>query len=685
MQINQAVDICDGLIVGRKPGMTDEDWLKFKVANSGYTNIKFVNIPVFAGVYSNNSPTRPLDIRIERAAQEADIVFFHELGISESRKFFLDHVWDPSPNLCPWHNERMKKQKQEQLGQVPSLLALSMASLSPYNKAIGMTNGRPHVVSALDNVEGEKHLEAIAKQAKPNDVVTPALAEVLDHVPEAMTLMLHSFGSLESVGKMSPEISTSRCDGMFLGAAAGYFFCPATLLVYDQDGEDVEIVVNPSQKKIHSHHAVMRAFADFIAGHDPIDCPFTKNTKNENYFSIGEKQKDDATYKKWKGKVRTYEIPNEFFIILERISNMTRMLLERGNNISVGMKQSKGGFDKMAERLSLVFGKEWKRRIGDGDFDALDQNIHSAFMNLFYSMALVYFDSKHPDYVYQKRIITYLAKVVSARLVRIFQRLWAILIGSMPSGCWMTSHGDSWIVSLWFFLFCVMQIKLMPLDIAEEAERQLVEKIINIIVYGDDHADSVLRSVIAYWINEKAFAEWCSFYLSVTIRDVRDDVPFVAYPVGGHRGNDSLVYLKHYSVRNRHQGKDQPKYLPYRDIGEYALRAVHGREVKDRDIYDFALSLMGHGYGTYASNYYAYLWLRSAYTACFRQMEDKEAFLGLVLDRSHTNSDFIKKMRQVGISLEDMQKGFPSWASLIEKNAYDPVYHNHFRNDFIPF
>lgn len=439
---------------------------------------------------------------------------------------------------------------------------------------------------------------------------------------------------------------------------------------------------------MHSHHATLTNLSYFLAGYDPPEVIFTQNMKNEHYQSDGEKQRTLEKWEKAIAKVRTYEIPNEFFIVLERISQLGRMLIERGHLISIGMKWSRGGVDWLAKRLGVAFAKEWRRKFGDGDIDGLDQSIHYIFLQFFYQAAGMYFKRGHPDYPIMMRIINFLARVVSVRCVRFFARLWAMIVGKMPSGCWMTSHGNSWIVIFWFFLFGNMQIARAPLEKRAEMEAQLIDRIILMIVYGDDHILSSDRNETSEYFNTEQFAQWCKTYLNVSLRDVRPDVPFVIEARSGERVTEGIVYLKHFFVRNKRADLGQSKYLPFRPIAEYQMKAVWGRECKDRDIYDFLLSLLGHSYGTYASNFPAYLWLCGAFNHAIKYVETSKggvpAVLGQVKNRAHTNSDFMKKMRQNDLTIDDISHGFPTWETLVRKNQYDEVYHQSIRNDFVP-
>lgn len=102
------------------------------------------------------------------------------------------------------------------------------------------------------------------------------------------------------------------------------------------------------------------------------------------------------------------------------------------------------------------------------------------------------------------------------------------------------------------------------------------------------------------------------------------------------------------------------------------IRAVYGRTTRPRDVVDTMLSIIGHAYGTYASNRDAYDRLKVLYAELLTSdtiMQD----LPSVMKNRITNDD-LKKFRQMGLSIEEIASGFPEWATLESKNVWDEVY-----------
>jgi len=196
---------------------------------------------------------------------------------------------------------------------VPSLKALAARVLSGFNIALGTTNGRPHVISALSNIDGQKAQDVMAKHAGSTDQPSEMLSKALEHVPSALDKLYHAMGTTDKIGTIDPEIHFSRCDRMYLGSSSGQFTEFFETIKLESEFQPMSMYKQASQKKIHSCYAVMNSLVDFYSGEAPIDSLFVTNLKNEHYFSVGEKQETQETWDKWIAKARSYEIANDFF------------------------------------------------------------------------------------------------------------------------------------------------------------------------------------------------------------------------------------------------------------------------------------------------------------------------------------------------------------------------------------
>jgi len=138
--------------------------------------------------------------------------------------------------------------------------------------------------------------------------------------------------------------------------------------------------------------------------------------------------------------------------------------------------------------------------------------------------------------------------------------------------------------------------------------------------------------------------------------------------------------LKHSFILNPCKDAGQCNFLPFRESREFIIRAVWGRETKARDSIDVLLSIIGHAYGTYASNYDAYKRLRYFYEELVKRMKIP---YGQVMRNvaSRVNRRDLRKMRQLGITTDEILRGFPKWETLIAKNTMDWAYHDNIRTN----
>jgi len=672
-RIHSRYEVRDGKLLGRIRPLSDSEMLKIDIQSSGNTNIRFVHLNM-GSLPLRSITIKPMDPAIISSVMNGEVQWFASRGLQRTRRWFEQNVWRPYPRFCP--DLEMKIRRYEKSGTF-SLLVMAAREVSGFNAAFGMNHGRPHVISALENLSGEKIRQVMMSHSRPSDVMTDGLRKVLENVPNALDLMYEAWGLTGKINTQPAKLDPVRMEGMYFGASAGKYFENAKEFdLGKQDGVRARLIRKMGAQSIHAHTAVMERLKSYVKDGEPLPPSISvTNVKNEFKFSRWEKQKDAASFAKWKMAARTYEIVDKLLVEMERLTMTNRSVLEKSGpraSIAIGSKWTEGGAQHFMNYFKVKYGEEWKRAAGDGDIDKLDQSIHYIWLQFFVTMGGVYTNSNHPDYQWYMDMVAECAKRLSVRLVHFFADLWAIVVGKMPSGAWMTSHGDSWIMALWYFLFLVMEVASEP-DLKKRS--QLMEQALEAFfkVYGDDSISAADRLSGTYLrFNYENFNEWLQKYLIVRARDVRKDVEWCASVRNGRLNNDSIVFLKQYIIRNRQDGAT--RYLPFRPIDEYQMKAVWGREPKARDIYDFMMSILGNAYGTNGTNYEAWWWLRCVYLAAC-EGRDTELSLKTVQDRVNQDSSEIKKWRMKGIHVNDLVNGYPSWANLVSRNEFDPAVH----------
>jgi len=427
--------------------------------------------------------------------------------------------------------------------------------------------------------------------------------------------------------------------------------------------------VSPKGKKIDSFEQDLTDILTYLRTGKEPSIYWETPPKCENFFEFF-KQYDDIAWEKFVQKVRVFCIPSGIYIHLERLVSTLRHLKERGVVIQVGRPWSHGGMDAIARCLGVNRDTAFIPSIVEGDGKQFDQSVRDFFIDLYFSTMNTHLHPESPDYDMFEMITRFLLKNMLNRITRLFGDVWGIVHGGVPSGAYNTSHMDSWIMALYFCLFCVYQVHTAPESDQEELELEMIT-IIKIVVYGDDHLYQKGTGLGSVYFSGVAFADFMEKHFGVLIRDLKDGIPFCSEVKDGWLVKMGATMLKHQAVINPDNSKGQPAFLPYRESREFLIRSVWGRETRPRDVIDTLLSLLGHAYGTYASNRDAYDRMYCFYSELLMEVDLDN------LDRemaSRLGHDDLKKLRQVGLSVEELVSGFPDWDTLLKKNIWDPVY-----------
>lgn len=259
-------------------------------------------------------------------------------------------------------------------------------------------------------------------------------------------------------------------------------------------------------------------------------------------------------------------------------------------------------------------------------------------------------------------------------MTRLYGDLWGVHKGGVPSGCFNTSHMDSWIMGIYFFLFCSWQLTQCPAGDREALEKAILDSFI--VIYGDDHVYNRGEGVGSTYLSGRAFADFMKRYFDVDIRDVYDGISFLTKTHRGQVSQRGACFLKHFFIENPEASKSpkQAPFIPFRETFDYIVRAVWGKEVKQRDLFDVLLSVIGHAYGTYAANHDAYIALRSIYNEIFVE-------LGLTTEQTvaqmivKLGNEDLRRLRQQSLTKDDLLNGFPTWEELVRRNEWRPEEH----------
>jgi hypothetical protein len=298
-------------------------------------------------------------------------------------------------------------------------------------------------------------------------------------------------------------------------------------------------------------------------------------------------------------------------------------------------------------------------------------------VDMYFSMGLIYDDPTTEDYPARVEITKFLIRNLLCRITHLLGPLWAQQRGGVPSGCQNTSHMDSWVMAMWFFLFVSLQIQQSSPEVARKISAAFLIHLIMIVVYGDDHLyNKTADPDVSAALSGSKFVTFMKHFFDVEIRGMLDGVAFCSIQENGFLVERGATFLRHQFVINPYKDTEgQPLFLPFRETSEYIVRAIIGNDTsKPRQLVDVILSTLGHAYGTYASNRDAYDRLQCLYEACIEvsgidsQEMLKQAFRA-------AGKDDVETWNKMGMSIDAVLGGFPSWDTLIAQNGVDPRYH----------
>lgn len=586
-EINRAFIIVDGIPRFREG---DYEIAKMKVAVSKKASF----VPVKSPFHSNrgwpmSSMLGSADRRVVRALALADAYQLqHKLGRFAGWSELLE-AWTPiDPNKCE------------------SLQTLVIRKFSQFWQVFGTVNGRKFVTAATEALYPDKYTDALLNMNKETQKPPAEFETLRPMIPTAMDILYHHMG-IHEFGNERSKLHFAELGSMYLGASRG--LNPGDCYIIHDPSLDVPVFIKGTGKKSDLFEADLDAILEMIRTGEYVPVFWDIVPKVENFYKW-DCQNNDEKYKAWKSKLRLFVIPSSIFILVERLVSKIRHLKERGRVIAVGHSGTKGGMDKIARMLGITLENCEDPILEEGDAKNFDQSVLADFVKLYFSTMLIHERTDNPDYKIKEFLLKWLTENIVTRLTRVFADYWCVLRGGVPSGCFNTSHMDSWIMAMYFFCFAVYQLlNALPED-QEELEHEILN-VIKLICYGDDHLWNRGSGIASRYLTAHQFAAFCKKFFRVEVRDIFSGLPFLSKEKWGYITRRGACFLKHYAILNTDKRPGQSKFVPYRETREHVARVVYGRETSERDIQDVLLSTVGHAYGTYGCNKDAYDFLLS--------------------------------------------------------------------------
>jgi len=359
-------------------------------------------------------------------------------------------------------------------------------------------------------------------------------------------------------------------------------------------------------KKVIMYEAAVREFHKWIMSvkaKNPIEFQPLCVMKAKQEWKIWLDKNFDELWK-LPYSMREFFIPSMIQIFLSDLLFRERMRWERGNVVRIGMSFWYGGAYELAKFMNYdnpdIFWVE-------GDVEKFDKHITDWMLMLYVSAGSRYFDWEHYSKA-QCDFLEYLIKTlmynISHKVVLHLGGFWRFMRGVMYSGGKETSHGDSWVMALLYFLYCVDVSYRYPYAQPFIFEC-LDDGFLRIVVYGDDFlwcAPKVLRNII----NARGFAHFLDTYCGMVLRDYKEYDDFLSVPdQTGHFLKKGPKFLKRYFIATNDDSL--APVLPYKPIDETIIRLLLN---ENGEPVDYMLSAVGQAWDTQGTNPICYEMIR---------------------------------------------------------------------------
>jgi len=368
-------------------------------------------------------------------------------------------------------------------------------------------------------------------------------------------------------------------------------------------------------------------------------------------------------------KMREFFIPSLTLTLLSELLHKDRMLIERGELIQIGCTPWYGGWYQIARTMNFdnpdLF---WV----DGDIIGIDKHITDWHLYLYLAAGSRYYAWDTMNRA-QRRILRKLYRLVMYHVTNKITLqpggLWLLILGVMYSGGKETSHGDSWIMAMLFFLY-IEYIKGISPGSALYIQQCLVARFIMIIIYGDDHVWCCPR-VLRHIINAESFAYFLKNYCGMELRDYKEYDRFLSEVdlTTGIFRYKGPKFLKRYFIASNIPGS--APVLPYKPYLETSVRLC---AVPEEEGYPgLILKCIGLMWDLMGTNPIGSQVCRSAYNFALARCNQTPREIYNDWKSDPTKEKFLKAlMRKVNMTGDQFFDSFPSEEQLLQRHVFIP-------------
>jgi hypothetical protein len=257
-----------------------------------------------------------------------------------------------------------------------------------------------------------------------------------------------------------------------------------------------------------------------------------------------------------------------------------------------------------------------------------------------------------------------------------------LLIGVMPSGSLETSHGDSWIVGIVYWLAYIFHVmEKVDVKVRRSIWRYLAARFIALFFYGDDFLQTYPK-VLRSWINVEGFTAYLQTCHKIQMKNMQEFTSCLTYL---HVRNNEVIsriytgpsYLKRHFIRadNFNLQLYEPKIAPivsWRPVPQYFWRAGVPRD-RAAPIYLNLARLIGLAYDTLGIDPVSYNFVKTIYNWTYEISAKLVGSAFLAANMPEWLEADVKYLRKINFRLA--HNNFPSRFELLRLNILDREYH----------
>lgn len=560
---------------------------------------------------------------------------------------------------------------------VKSLRRLCLEKLSLYHVMFSLYGGYPAVVNTQSNLTHEKIIKLFAEFGDDANG-REGFTRVRNLMPKAMSMLEDFLDCSRHYDKVPFRYNASELIDYVTRATSAAGIRPGRSRVVGALG-DMRIREIVDGKKADQFMYYALSFDEFI--HDLIDeqlCKikdFDHTEKFKTYCVM--RLKDEFRYvwppsaeecQKLATKCREFFIPNLLQQFLSKMLMTPRQLLERGDVIRIGQKWNFGEAQRFAEYMHAGSTRMcWHT----GDINKLDKHIRDWMLTLYIQFGRPYF-SYDDDLTknLMDALFLLLSERINVKIVNHIGSVWTVIKGMMYSGGYETSHGDSWCMLLGFCLY-LSHVIASGHKLSSKVDQCLKAGLIRIAIYGDDHVWCAPRALVEV-LNEREYGKFIFEFCGLEVRDAMTLFNFYSTTsLNGEIKEPGVVFLKRYFVLSKIV--DDPNYplvYPFKPTHDTMIKLFCNKANLE---ITYPLQAIGQAYDTLGTNPVSYEMCKRFYLYYCRilKMEPSE-----IVREAINNSDVTtirRLLTRSGITLEDLEKGFPSRSLLLGLHKIDEL------------